>query len=87
MPKVIGFGKLGTGAWWASGPLTNVNAPLFGRVLTGVPVLPVSQLVFSAFVFSKNHHDHTLGMRRRYSIRTPAGEQLQGKTLVVRSQS
>lgn len=39
--------------------VSNVNAPLFGRVLTGVPVLPVSQLVFSAFVFSKNHHDHT----------------------------
>lgn len=51
--------------------LTYVNAPLFGRVLPRVPVLPVPQLVLSAFVLGKNHHDDTLRERGpRSGVRT-----------------
>lgn len=40
--------------------LTNIQTPLFGSVLSGVPVLPVFQLIFSALLLSKHHHHYTL---------------------------
>ena len=58
------------------GPLTYVNTPLFRRVLPRVPVLPVPQLVLSALVLSKNHHDHTLGERKHYQVKTLWAEYL-----------
>lgn len=40
--------------------LTYVNASLFGRVLSWVPIFPVPELIFPCFVFSKHNHDDTL---------------------------
>lgn len=40
--------------------LTDVEAPLLRRVLPGVPVLPVFQLVVSALLLPEHHHHHTL---------------------------
>lgn len=40
--------------------LTNIQTPLFGSVLSGVPVLPVFQLIISALFLSEHHHHNTL---------------------------
>lgn len=40
--------------------LTDVETPLFGSVLSGVPVLPVFQLIISALLLPKHNHHHTL---------------------------
>lgn len=40
--------------------LTDVQAPLLSGVLPGVPVLPVFQLIVSALLLSKHHHDDAL---------------------------
>lgn len=40
--------------------LTDVQNSLFGRVLAGVPVLPVFKLLISVLVLTENHHDHAL---------------------------
>lgn len=40
--------------------LTDIQTPLLGRVLPGVPVLPVFQLIVSALLLAKHNHHHTL---------------------------
>lgn len=40
--------------------LTNVQDSLLGSMLSGVPVVPVLQLLIATFVLSKHHHHHTL---------------------------
>ena len=67
----------------APGLLTYVNTPLFCRVLPRVPVFPVPQLVFSALVLSKNHHDHTLGERKHYQIKMLQAEHLSENLVVL----
>lgn len=42
--------------------LTDIQTPLFGSVLSGVPVLPVFQLIISALLLSEHHHHYTLTM-------------------------
>lgn len=45
--------------------LTDVQDPLFGRVLPGVPVLPVFELLVSVLVLAEHHHDDALSGRKR----------------------
>lgn len=53
--------------------LTDVQTPLLGGVLSGVPVLPVFQLIVSALLLAKHNHHYTLGTehhtqwQRRYT--------------------
>lgn len=45
--------------------LTDVQDSLFGRVLPGVPVLPVFKLLVSVLILTEHHHDHTLRREAR----------------------
>lgn len=45
--------------------LTDVQDSLFGRVLPGVPVLPVFKLLVSVLILTEHHHDHTLRRETR----------------------
>lgn len=52
---------------WYLRLLTDVQTPLFGGVLSGVPVLPVFQLIISALLLSEHHHHHTLSTNNTHS--------------------
>ena len=46
---------------WETRPcLTDVEDPLLGGVLSGVPVLPVLQLLVPVLILAEHHHDNTL---------------------------
>lgn len=55
--------------WMKCKILTNVQTPLFGSVLSGVPVLPVFQLIISTLLLSKHHHHYTLAMDKHTQCR------------------
>lgn len=68
--------------------LTDVQDSLFGRVLPGVPILPVLELLVPVLVFTEHHHDHALRGRdllheRSTCTSVPRSDALSGVVFVA----